>query len=309
MKIKLKFPLTILFYFFTVYNILASGQEVNSRIIYLIHGDGNYVFHDSRGNSINADENILNEAHNVAQQLKNGEVFIYHQKKKEMSFFFFPEDDGDYFHYRNGILLNSGSYSRENSIAFEAEAEIFSRYRSEVSVENLTSVLLYYGHEIPVNEKAAYNSSYPDKNFDLSEFEEGIKNLSGESFKFDLIVLSTCNNGTIYSIKPLAPYAKFILASPGELHLSYISSEFLSSLSGRIKEDIHSFARNFASEAFKKLSKSTNTEITISLFNSEKLLAHQNEVISAEELGTFVDILYRPALFGKKKSQSLTGSK
>ncbi len=58
-------------------------------LVCVIHGDGDYLYHDTSGNEYNADEEALAGAKRVAQQNPRAEVFIFHQRPRRHFFFFF----------------------------------------------------------------------------------------------------------------------------------------------------------------------------------------------------------------------------
>ncbi len=53
-------------------------SAVDYSLIYVINGDGNYLYHDKKGRGLQADEQQLEEAIAVARQAEHGEVFIFH---------------------------------------------------------------------------------------------------------------------------------------------------------------------------------------------------------------------------------------
>ena len=96
-------------------SLLDSGSVSDAKysMIFVIHGDGDYLFHDSSNNELNADMEVLMNAKNVAAQNSNAEVFIFHQKPTRHFLFFFPIKDGEFYHYRNGKLITTESYWRD----------------------------------------------------------------------------------------------------------------------------------------------------------------------------------------------------
>ena len=62
---------------------------------------------------------------------------------------------------------------------------------------------LYFGHEIPEFDGAGYDASYADWTFTVHDLAQELKRIKPDSTKFDLIVLSTCFNGTPHSIAAL----------------------------------------------------------------------------------------------------------
>lgn len=259
---------------------LTEADSIKYRIIYYIHGDGSYLYHDNEGNEIQADERIVNQAISVAEALPNSEVFIFHQKSKKHFLFFFPLKDGDFYYYRNRKLIESESYNSNPSLLnLDIEAAFFREYASyvpDLPGRIVRNFFLYYGHEIPQKDGKGYNPSYPEKPFSVENLAKSLTLIKSMpqmgGSKFDFLLLSTCYNGTPGVISKLAPYANYIMASPEYLHLSYISSEFLKRLpQSEQTHDMHSFLKSFAENAFLRLKEDTRTMITIALYDADKV--------------------------------------
>jgi hypothetical protein len=261
------------------------------KIIYIIHGDGNYLYHDEEGNELNAAERILEQSKYVAENISRGEVFIFYQKPSA-DFLFFTKDDGEFYYYRKGINISGETYSRKDAEDFEIEAGLINKY-SETS--DIKTVLLYYGHQIPLQENFGYHSSYPEKEFDIYMFADGIKDLSSSlnssEEKFDLIILSTCKNGNRETISSVSTLTDYLLASPVDIHLSHLNSESLVSLSNEKYLSIFEMAKHFAESAFTKLSEITATEIHINVYDLK---------IKPETEKTLITEFYRPPKFGRR---------
>jgi len=183
-------------------------------IIFAIHGDNNYLYHDTRGMAYRADEEVLSRAILVATRNPQAEVFIFHQRPRRHTLLFFPRHDGKLYYYRQGRLLAEESYWRgPNHIPFGPEADLYRQYHAGMQppAENL---FLYFGHEIPEYDGAGYDASYSDRTFTVHDLADGLKDITGNTTKLDLIVLSTCYNGTPYTVAALSPYARTIVASP-----------------------------------------------------------------------------------------------
>jgi hypothetical protein len=246
-----------------VINNLPSGAEVKYSVVYMINGDGDYLYHDRKGKSHYADEDKLHEALAVAEKCRYGEVFIFHLNVRS-SFLFFHHDDGDFYYFRNGSLITKTSYSRSGSSEiFAAESDLYNNFK--VKNNKVKTYFLYFGHEIPEIGGKGYFDSYPDKLFNVDAFSKAVGRFASEK-KFNLIVLSTCHNGTPGTISKLSPYADFLIASPEDLHLSYIDTRYFESLDTLNQTDFK-FAENLADTAFKNLEKRTETVITIALYN------------------------------------------
>jgi len=275
------------------------SQAEDFRIIYIIHGDGNYLFHTKEGNPVNAAERILEQAQFVGANIRRGEVFIFYQKPAANFLIFFPKDDGEFFYYKNGIKISEESYPRKDVKDFETEAGLIKKYsESKTKVEK--NILLYYGHEINQQDSPGYHSSYPEKEFGINIFANGVEKLinsfsAATEEQFDLIVLSTCRNGNEETINALSSLTDYLIASPGDIHLSYMNSESLIKLNQIKTIDDYELAKEFAKSAYQELKEITSTEISISLYDIKKVTD-----ISDCEVDTGISEFYRSPEFGRK---------
>ncbi|MDP4192192.1 MAG: clostripain-related cysteine peptidase [Bacteroidota bacterium] len=317
-----------------------SKGNIKYSIIYLIHGDGSYLYHDSSGNQINADERMLHQAQLVAEHSPESEVFIFHIKPKEHFLFFFPLKDRELFHYQNGKLITSMTYNTEESYS---NLELESRYYKRYTLDNymnpkagaIKKLFLFYGHQIPEFGGNGYNSSYPDMAFNLDNFIAGLSQFRMYSEdKFDLVVLSTCNNGTPGVISKLSPLARYAIASPEDLHLSYISSLPILELNKALQNHpFEEFVKQFAQKGFDELTRLTQTIVTVSVYDMNKVTVFlsnvkesyrklinqtenraQNQIICDDCIKNGqlnmtnsdygVIVFYRPPIFGRSKALS-----
>ena len=312
----------------------SSTQAVQYSIVCFIHGDGDYIYHDTNGKEYKADEQALAVAKKVAQQNPYAEVYIFHQKPKRHFLLFFPLRDGEFFYYRNGQLIANELYWRDNERShFQNEVDLYHRFHENVK-HDVVSMFLYYGHEVPEFDGAAYDASYPDRKFIIDDLAVGLKDFTHDSARFDLMILSTCYGGTPYTINALGPFAKTIIASPENLHLSYFDLSSLERLDLRMRDgDVPTYAKRFASQAFDQLTKDTQTEVSVAVYDIAGVDEYLLSVSAAytKTLNTMkseplfplttiehcdcaefpeylkptmsagVEILYRPALFGKSK--------
>ncbi|MDZ7767340.1 MAG: clostripain-related cysteine peptidase [Melioribacteraceae bacterium] len=232
---------------FSIQNETLLTEESEYSLVFIIHGDGNYFYHDTNGNEYKADEVTLEKAKKIAQQNLNAEVFIFHQKPERNFLLFFPLKDGEFYYYRNGQLLANETYWRDQEVSnFDFEAGIYNSFSASNQHEML-KMFLYFGHEIPELGGVGYDESYPDRAFNIKHLASGLNSLTSDSTKFDLMILSTCFGGTPYTIRTLTPYAKYIIASPENLHLSYFDLDLLERLDFNLHDrDIHAFAKRFA---------------------------------------------------------------
>jgi hypothetical protein len=313
-----------------------SVLEVKYSIVCVIHGDGDYLYHDTSGNEYKADEEALAGAIKVAQQNPNAEVFIFHQKPKRHFLLLFPLQDGEFSYYRNGQLITNELYWRDSEQShFEHEVELYHHFRVD-SQREIVSMFLYYGHEIPEYGGAGYDASYPNRKFTIKDLTIGLEDFTRDSARFDLIILSTCFGGTPYTIGALGPFAKTIIASPENLHLSYFDLSSLARLELRMRDgDVPTFAKRFAHQAFDRLTTDIQTAVSVVVYDVDRVqeflrsvhTIYTNKLTTLKgETPTFlvtiehcdcaelpaymlptmqegVDIFYRPAHFGRSKQK------
>jgi hypothetical protein len=301
----------------------------NYIVVCIIHGDGGYLVHDSDGNAYRADEEALAGAKKVAEQNSQAEVFIFHEKRRRHFLLFFPRHDGEFYYYRNGQLLAQESYWRDQGRSrFDPEVELYDRFHMEARPRPMR-LFLYFGHEIPEVGGTGYDASYRHRSFTVRDLVDGLQRLTPDSTKFDLVMLSTCFNGTPHTISELSPFARYIIASPGNLHLSYFDLRPFEELDVGLRDgDMSSFAMECARRSFDRLIKDIQTEITVAVYDADRVQEYVRSVDSvynhaltalqeakptsiqhcdcAEDsaymrpaMSEGIDVLYRPARFGR----------
>ena len=303
-------------------------------IVCVIHGDGDYLYHDTSGNAYMADEEALAGAKRVAGQNPSAEVFIFHQKSRSHFLFFFPLHDGEFYYYRNGRLVAHELYWRDQEQShLDPEAELYRRFRAD-DQHAMVSMFVYCGHEIPEFGGAGYDASYPDRTFTVHDLAGRVQCFTRDSAKFDLMILSTCFGGTPYTIGALGSCARYIIASPDNLHLSYFDLHPLERLEISVSDgDVHGFAKRFAHQAFDRLTKEVQTAVSVAVYDVDRAQEFLRSVhsmydrtlatvegetpISTAAIGHCdcadlpayvlptmsegVEVLYRPARFGRSK--------
>lgn len=241
-------------------------------IAFFIHGDNYYLYHDTNGNEYKADEKALAGAKRVAEQNPHAEVFIFHQKPKRHFLFFFSLRDGEFYYYRNGRLIANELYRRDQEQShFNPEVELYHRFRTE-NQSKKASVFVYLGHEIPEIGGAGYDASYPDRTFTIHDFANGLKDFTNHSARFDLMVLSTCFGGTPYTIGAVGSLARYIIASPDNLHLSYFDLHSLERLDLSLQDgDMPAFAKRYARKAFDRLTMDVQTAVSVAVYDVDRV--------------------------------------
>jgi hypothetical protein len=317
-------------------NPVDSLLEIKYSIIFIIHGNGDYLYFDNSGNQIEADEVALTEAIRIALQNPYAEVFIFHQKPTQHFLFFFPLKDGEFYYYRNGKPIANELYWRnqeKSNLNFEVAA--YHRF-SKSNQSNLIKMFLYFGHEIPEFGGVGYDESYSDRTFTIDDLATEFNGFTTDSSKFDLTILAACFGGTPYTVNKLGNFSRTIIASPENLHLSYFDLHSFERLDNNLKNgDVHSFANKIARESFEKLTKNVQTEVSVVVYDVEKVKIYLNSVnanyaatlrsmkeltpanladidhcdcveIPAYQISIInngVDVYYRSARFGKSKNK------
>jgi hypothetical protein len=302
-------------------------------IVCIVHGDGDYLFHDTVGNAYKADEEALAGAKRVAERNSEAEVFIFHEKRKKHFMLFFPRHDGEFYYYRNGRLLARESYWRDQGQArFDTEVSLYHRFRA-AEQSRPVRLFLYFGHEIPEYGGKGYDASYRNRTFTVDDLVDGLRGITRDSTKFDLVVVSTCFNGTPHTISALALYARYIIASPGNLHLSYFDLQPFEALDVGLRDgDVSTFAVGVARQTFERLTRDLQTEMTVAVYDVGRVHEFLNSVDSIYEhtlttlkemapksiercdcaedpafvrpaMSEGIELFYRPAHFGRSKNK------
>lgn len=232
-------------------------------LVYMIHGDANYTYHEN-GKRFKADQEIVAEAKSVARKAKHGEVFIFHQKKERKKLLFFPQKDRIWYHYRGGVLVDKGKYSPEAG-GFGREAEL---YQAEAVAHSDRKIFMYFGHEIPSKTSLIYHRSLPKKPFNTEIFA---KDLTKFEPHFDLLLLSTCNNGNPWMAESVADKVNYMIASPRNLHLSYMETQGLSLLEEAPNVSTKQLADTLALQSFERLSGQLQTMVTIGVYDLHEI--------------------------------------
>lgn len=316
-----------------------TSVPVDQSIVILIHGDGDYLYHDTDGTAFQADEEAVDEALRIAERNPTAEVFIFHERPRKRRLFLFPRDDGTFYYFRAGELLVEETYRRGKGDArLNPEVAYYHRYGS--ASEPGIRMLVYMGHEIPEMGNVRYDGSRRHGAFSLSHFSRGMAELTRDNGPFDLMVLSTCYGGTPHTIRAMAPFAQNIIASPDNLHLSHLDLAALERLDEKLEpgdghpgETVPDLALQFARESFDRLAEDLQTVVTVAVYDVDRVLEYVNQVapaydstlaslqglaparlehVDCAEIEGFirpgmsegVDVFYRPPQFGRRADRS-----
>ena len=293
-------------------------------LVFVIHGDGSYLFHDEGGKPLEADQVALERARATAEANPEAEVFVFHQRDRRG----LTRENGTLELYRNGTIVLRRGY-RRNSGGLEAEIALYRDLTRIAPSADPQRLFLYFGHQVPERPESGYHSSLPRASFGLEPLADGLAGFLPPEHRFDLAVLSTCNNGTPTAIAALAPRARYLVASPADLHLSHLATGTLAHLERRDPMEAGLLARELALAAFGELTERVSTIVTISVYDldtlaplvAEAAAELQARLAGAEGVLEFYDcgedprfsslaglpgvtVLYRPPRFGRERTKA-----
>ena len=256
-------------------------ESMDYSVIYYIHADSDYLYHNADGKQVRGNSKVLDTAFRVAEEAKSGEVFIFYQRPEEKFLGLFPSRNSRLYNYTKGELISQVNYRHtdKNEEFLTTEARLYNQYRTHSGKENRRTHFLYFGHEIPVGEGKKYHLTSPDVAVNTGSFSEGIQMFLGtDNQRFDLVVLSTCNNGTPVMAEHLMLFSDVLLASPQNLHLSHIDSESLDLLESEPGISSIQLAHSMADQTYSRLESETQTAITLTVYDFEIVQEYQNEL-------------------------------
>lgn len=318
-------------------DVTGQSAAIEYSVIYYIHADAGYLYHDSDGQPVRANSQVLETAIEVAERANSGEVFIFYQRPEKKFLGLFPRKSNQFYHYTNGQKTTQVKYrhSDKKESFLTTEAQLLKKYRYHTAEKDQQHYFLYFGHEIPKDNGKSYHRSLPNIEVNTASFAGGIQYFLTDEQVFDLVVLSTCNNGTPAMASRLIPFANHLLASPQNLHLSHIDTEQLGLLESNPGISPRQIAHSLAGDTFRRLKEQVQTPITLAEYDFESIRKYVDELdnlITAFEdtarinryhqntdCGQFsffdkekytqgIETWYKPAKFGRRADQSATHS-
>lgn len=262
-------------------NDYTGVADIEYSVIYYIHADAGYLFHDPEGRAVRANARVLDTALKVAEDARSGEVFIFYQRPEKKFLGLFPRKSNQFYHYQNGQKITQVKYRHTDKEEpfLTTEAQLYKQYGNHITEEDRQHYLLYFGHEIPNGEGTNYHRTLPDIKVNTVSFAEGIQQfLMKDNQIYDLVVLSTCNNGTPAMASRLLPSANHLLASPQNLHLSHIDTEKLRLLESNPGISPRQIAHSLADETFQRLENEIQTVITLVEYDLEAVRRYIHEL-------------------------------
>lgn len=243
-------------------------------ITFYIHGDADYLYHSPDGKAVKGNSDVVTTAMDIGEKAQSGEVYIFNQRPKKKYFGLFPKNTSQFYHYKNGQLVHHLRYRHlENDEAFlTTENRLFHQNSTPQRSNVQPHYILYFGHELPVHDGNGYHQSLPGINVSIASFVKGIQNLlPSDKEKYDLLVLSTCKNGSSEIASMLLPVADVLLASPQNLHLSHIDFKALNLLEDRSLPSPIEMGISMGDQTFSRLSSTVLTPITLVLYDLEAM--------------------------------------
>ncbi len=256
---------------------------VDYSVIYYIHADSDYLYHGPEGQPIRENSGVLATAIEVAEQARSGEVFIFQQRPERKLFGLFSRGSSRFYHYRYGLLINRYEYrhpdKKEDFLA--TEAQLVNQYRAHNRSDNHQSFFLYFGHEIPSVNGTGYHRSIPGIDVNTIALANGAQNfLLSDEDRFDLVLLSTCNNGTPAMAEFLMPFTYVMLASPQNLHLSHFDSSRMTLLEEEPGISSLQLGHAMAEQTYQRLDTTVHSTITIALYDFNDARTYINMLTS-----------------------------
>ena len=251
-------------------NVQDNEKNVNYSVIYYIHADSDYLYHNPDRQPVKGNSEVLETAFEVGEAARSGEVLIYHQQRERKLLGLFPRRSSRFYHYKYGQLVNRVKFrhqdKKEDFLA--TEVQLMNQYRAHSLADNHQNYFLYFGHEIPTETGKGYHRSQSGIDVNTASFAKGLQNfLLADDDRFSLVVLSTCNNGTPAMAELLIPFADAMLASPQNLHLSHIDSDRMNLLEIEPEISPLQLGHSMAEKTYQRLEATVHTTITLALYD------------------------------------------
>lgn len=249
----------------------SSAMAPDYSLIFYVHGDDDYLYHNSEGEPIQANQHALQKALSVARNAESGRVIIFHRQSERKVLGLFPRKTSRFLIYQKGERQLSLKYrDSENGSFMGEEIRLYHTYANQITDKDHTSHFFYFGHEIPLNSVDGYHESVPEDLWSTTLFADEVSNfLPNEEYQFGLVALSTCSNGTPAMVSQLAPLSETLLASPQNLHLSHLDVAGLEALetNAQISDNPSKLAKMLAEDTFSRLSDDLQTDITLAVYD------------------------------------------
>ena len=210
--------------FFLILNSVFSYSAIQYSFIFQIHEDASYDFHTKEGIKKFGYIEAYKQAKSLALACTACEVFIFREMQKNVFY------SGKVEYFLSGKRKSRLYHKREHG---EKDLEFFQKnsLKLKQKEQKIKTFFTYFGHSVPEKITEGYSHSLPHLTFGITHLENRLKKLGAggnSGYLFDGIILSSCHNGTPFVLNRLVPFARYVIASPENLHLSYLDiSPFL----------------------------------------------------------------------------------
>jgi RNA polymerase sigma factor (sigma-70 family) len=120
-------------------------------------------------------------------------------------------------------------------------------------------------------------------------------------------VVMTCDGGTPHTIAALAPHARSVLAAPGDLHLSFVDADLLSTVADVTSPE--AWTHRLAERAFGRLTGRVATAVTLAAYDADRTAPAARRLAGrarpdTSTAPTGVRVWHRPARFGPQADRA-----
>lgn len=226
------YPMHFFLLFFLFLSSRFSYAKIEYSFVFQIHEDDDHSFRDlNTGKKKHGDKEAYKQAKALALSCKKCEVFIFRDMRKHT----FYSAKVEYFSEgkRKKRIYHKRHKDEKGAVFFQKNSKKYKDHyhNPDAPKDTIKSFFIYFGHHIPEVEQEDYSKSLHHMKFSLDKLKFRLQQLgAGDAggYLFEGVILSTCQNGTPYTVGKLAKYARYIIASPENLHLSYLDvSPFL----------------------------------------------------------------------------------
>ena len=243
-------------------------------IIFVIHEDGPYDYFDGNVRK-SAAHSTLKKAKHIAENFKNGEVFIFRQKPIEKNCFCISKKSQTAYYYSDGQLVSKKRYYRDEHGA-DLEIELDFYMLNSDTVINPSNdhihVLYFFGAPLPEITLAGYSLSMGQVVFGVEEYYRGLNKFTlAIQKKFNAIIQASSYGGTPGMVSKSLDVSDYYIASPGPLSSVSYDIEKLMLLDKRSSVDLPNMLKSFVDSSFSLLKDKSVEEVSISLYDSGTL--------------------------------------
>ena len=208
----------------------------------------------------------------MGERNPNAEVIIFHQIARRHALLLFPRHDGRAYYYRHGRLLAQTSHWRDQGKArFDSEVRLYEQFTALQSRPPVRVALLLWsraprdrrGGLRRIVARAVVSSS--------TTWRKGESDRRGSPGRSTCSCSPRASGSTPHTIGALAPYTRYVIASPDNLHLSYFDLEPRETalVPDRMTKVLPTSRIGFARNAFTKLAADLQTTVSVVVYDAK----------------------------------------